>query len=308
MSTVRYLGCSFLIFASMTTEAGRLDDCNIIEPLASELVAEHVYGGPLNNTPMDARSAYVLAFDEIHHVPSWTAWHAKVSYRDTPTRKGIWYNFNEDPEHPEVKLEHYKGWYNSEHNYARGHLAPFYISGGDRDGDGRDAEIESTLQVEDPFDACTVFEINSLANVAPQYHNKFNGVSGLWYKLESLNRGMIDRGRELYVFAGTVFQDGLVVEKIGDRNQAESEWLVGVPHGFFKVVIDPARQDAIAFLFNHQSDISGGCPMDSELSDCIVDFETLEKVTGLSFFTGLSSSQRKTLKTSSTTENWAFWQ
>lgn len=153
-----------------------------------------------------------------------------------------------------------------------------------------------------------MFEINSLANVAPQYHNAFNGVSGLWYKLESLNRGMIDRGRELYVFAGTVFQDGLVVEKIGDRNQAESEWLVGVPHGFFKVVIDPARQDAIAFLFDHQSDIYGGCPMDGELSDCIVDFDILEKVTGLSFFTGLSSSQRKTLKKSSTQENWDFWQ
>jgi DNA/RNA endonuclease G (NUC1) len=63
------------------------------------------------------------------------------------------------------------------------------------------------------------------------------------------------------------------VIKIGDRDELESEWIIAVPHGFFKVIIDPARQEAIAFLFDHDGAIPDGCSMNSTLSDCIVDFE-----------------------------------
>lgn len=50
----------------------------------------------------------------------------------------------------------YIGWFDSDKNYARGHIAPYFISGGDRDGDGKDAEFEHNLKVEEGIDLETI--------------------------------------------------------------------------------------------------------------------------------------------------------
>lgn len=50
----------------------------------------------------------------------------------------------------------------------------------DRDHDG----YEKDFKVEDIDDASTVFEINAMSNVAPQFYDKFNFSSGVWWNLE----------------------------------------------------------------------------------------------------------------------------
>lgn len=159
---------------------------------------------------------------------------------------------------------------------------PFAISGGDRDGDGMDAEIESTLAIEDMDDACTVFEINSFANIAPQYHHRFNGSGGLWFKLESAVRSMVDAGADLTIIAGTVFDDGQPVQRIGRRGKGRFDPKIGVPHGFFKVVYNNRNGEKTAYLFDHQADLKAGCGLDTtSIAGCRVDLESIEGLTGL---------------------------
>ena len=115
-----------------------------------------------------------------------------------------------------------------------GHIVPYAISGGDRDNDGEDAEIENNLHVEDEYDACTVYEINALSNIAPQFHVRFNGPPGVWWQLETDVRNLVDDGNEYQLFAGTVFIEGEDVRKIGNRKNDDSTWKIGVPHGFLQ--------------------------------------------------------------------------
>ncbi|MBO6544074.1 MAG: DNA/RNA non-specific endonuclease [Alphaproteobacteria bacterium] len=94
--------------------------------------------------------------------------------------------------------------------YACGHLAPYFVFGGDGDSDGIDSEIEEDLKVEDIDDACTVFETNYMTNIAPQLHNSLNGLGGPWYKVETLVRDLAKLGQEIHVLAGTIFGDASI--------------------------------------------------------------------------------------------------
>jgi len=173
-----------------------MKDCRLDESQAADSVDEHLYGGRPDNgkSRLYARRGYVITYDEVLKAPVWAAWHAMKAYRDTPTRKKRWSSFRKDAEAETATTGDYVGWFDADDNFARGHIVPFYISGGDRDGDGKDAEFEITLRVEDPDDACTVYEINSMINITPQYHARFNGETGVWYSLETDIRGMIDDG------------------------------------------------------------------------------------------------------------------
>ncbi len=61
--------------------------------------------------------------------------------------------------------EDYEDQFHTWRNYAVGHLAPYFISGGDRDNDGTNAANGD--------DAQTVYEINYFGNMAPQHHDNF---------------------------------------------------------------------------------------------------------------------------------------
>jgi len=188
-------------------------------------------------------------------------------------------------------------------------LAPYFISGGDRDHDGIDAESETDLKVEDPDDACTVFEINAMSNIAPQCHNRFNGSPGMWWQLETDVRAMVDNGAVFNVFAGTIFLENTEVMKISDRKSDPDNWDIGTPHGYFKVVIDPLRKEAVGFLFNHSSDLAKGCNIDTAKwpSNCIRPIEDIEALTGLTFFSSLNKNQNKRLREASRKETWRNW-
>jgi len=301
---------TLLIFSS-NANALRLKDCKLTESQEQASLDEHIYGGSLDDSKLYERRAYVLAYDDANLVPKWAAWHAQKSYRDTPTRKSRWSSFRTDPEISTVKDDDYVGWYDSEKNYARGHIVPYYISGGDRDHDGKNAYYEDQ-SIEDVDDACTIYEVNSMSNIAPQYHDKFNGVGGgLWYALETDIRALIDNGASFNIYAGTIFSANTPIERIGDRDDEASTWKIGVPHGFFKVVINDQRDEAVAFIFDHASNLETGCDLASISvrypSDCIRPIEEVEKLTGLTFFKKIEGPLKQRLRTTSKKETWISW-
>ena len=310
------LGTLFSVLVLTTSSpasAFGLSDCvPLPSGLAEESRIEHLYGGSPDGTEPIARRAYVFAFDSAHNVPKWAAWYAAKQYRDTPKREKRWSAFRKDADVSPITSDDYIGWFDSQENFARGHIVPYFISGGDRDGDGKDAEFESNLKVEDKDDACTVYEINAMSNIAPQYHDAFNGRPGVWWQLETDIRGLVDNGSEFQVFAGTVFLQDENVEMIGDRDLDPSKWDIGVPHGFFKVVDDVDRREAVGFLFDHAGDLKHGCDIRDRVnvnwpSDCIVAIDRIEAATGLEFFPNLANRRDQALRAASTKETWLEW-
>jgi len=309
---MRYIAVfiTFLIFSS-NASALRLKDCKLNASQEQASLDEHLYGGPLDDSKLYERRAYVLAYDDDNLVPKWAAWHAQKPYRDTPSRESRWSSFRTDPEISTVKDDDYVGWYDSEKNYARGHIVPYYISGGDRDHDGKNAYYDDQ-SIEDVDDACTIYEVNAMSNIAPQYHDRFNGNSGgLWYALETDIRALIDNGASFNIYAGTIFSENTPIERIGDRDDEESTWKIGVPHGFFKVVINNQRDEAVAFVFDHASNLETGCDLASTSvrypSDCIRPIEEVEKLTGLTFFKKIEGPLKQRLRTTSKKETWISW-
>jgi DNA/RNA endonuclease G (NUC1) len=168
------------------------------------------------------------------------------------------------------------------------------------------------LKIEDEDDACTVYEINAMSNIAPQYHDLFNGQPGVWYLLETDVRNMIEDGKEFQEIAGSIFVEALPVEKIGDRDEDSSTWNIGVPHGFFKIVVNVDRQEAVGFLFDHSGDVPNGCDIHDKQnvawpSACIVPIEQIESATGLKFFPDLTATANQRLRKTSTKETWMEW-
>jgi len=88
------------------------------------------------------------------------------------------YHYYHDP----VEDEEYNGLFSSK-GYARGHIAPFKILGGDRDDDG-DYAVYGKGVMSDENDELTIFQGYYMTNIAPQHHKAINGPGGLWYKLE----------------------------------------------------------------------------------------------------------------------------
>ena len=239
-------------------------------------IEEHVYGGLPDEGPVLVRNGYVLSYDPDRRVPSWVAYHLRPDYVKTPKRRGGYARFRPDAEveHP-VRPGDYRGA-----DYHRGHLAPYFAMGGDRDGDGLYAADG------DREDQETVFEANRMSNIAPQ-HAKFNGPGGVWYGLETWVREEVvkKRGREVWVFAGCVFGPG-EHERIGPEED------IYVPPMFFKIVIveEGSEPVVLAFLFPHQRVIhrSG---KERIFPYFLVSVDVIEALTGLNFLRRLEGGE-----------------
>ena len=292
------LTAGWLTVTSTEAAALKASECANSRPLSATdhalLLMKHLPSGlPSNGEGLLVRRAYVMEYDLVRRVPRWAAWLAREEYRDTPTREGRWKSFHSDPDlkNP-VHYDDYKGLYKGGNGFARGHIVPYFISGGDRDADGLDAEVENVKgqPVEDPDDACTVFEVNYMSNVAPQYHNRFNSGGGLWWKLEEEVRDLLDSGHVLHLVAGSVFEETLSKNLVGPDNGK-----IQVPHGFFKIII--TRIGVVAFLFGHDTEgKSRGCALDSELIDCVTSVAKIQEVTGLNFFSALPDNHQEALE------------
>ena len=272
------------------------------------LLEQHLVLGVPSKGSILVRRAYVTEYDADRRIPRWAAWYANKAFLDPPERDGRWEDFHPDPHVPNPVV--YEDYTHS--GFARGHIVPHYISGGDRNGDGNDAECSvedqgagkdkdcNTVEkrpVQDPYDACTVFEVNYMSNVAPQYQVGFNGSGGLWYKLETIIRYAIKKGgKEFNLVAGPVFVND-ENRKIGPHSD------IHVPNSYFKIIIHDGVP--LAFLFAHDGEVSGpGCPSDEVLKNCVMSVDKVEKETGLNFFSELSEADQHTIEAR---RNLALW-
>jgi len=282
------------LFAFLATLFLVLSHGLLVAQLSTEQLAlldEHVFGGLPSDDSVFIRRGYVMSYDQTRRVPSWVAYHVKPDYLKTPPREGAFKTFRTDPDitNP-VKKSEYNGLL-AQRGYARGHLAPYAIMGGDRDGDGELAKDG------DDFDKQTVFQGNFMSNIAPQNHLDFNGSGGLWFKLERWvqDTAVKTHGHEVSVFAGCIFGVG-THEKVGPNKD------IAVPAMFFKIVIrkrpsgEPPK--VLAFLFPHQRSRHG------DIEDFLVSIDVVESLTGLDFLKDLDDEMENSLEDKDTRDFW----
>jgi len=210
---------------------------------------EHIkFGAPSLEPVLLCRLGYALSHDADHKVPDWVAYHLT---RDKIL--GIYprsNNFRPDPDLPRGERAELKDYRRS--GYDRGHMAPAAAMKWDYQ-----AMSESFL----------------LSNVAPQ-GPRFN--RGIWRVLEKKVRDWTTQRGELYVVTGPVYAWN-EIETIGPDQ-------VSVPSYFYKVIFDPVRIEAIAFILPNQKLNS------DDLPTFIVSVDQVEAETGLDFFSEIEDS------------------
>lgn len=278
-----------------------------------QFVDEHIYEGMPSYDNIYIRQAYILSYNHNHRIANWVAYHIGLDYTQTIPRYNIFAQFRTDWSIPNPVFDHeYDGLYDGGSSYARGHLAPFNISGGDRDGDGllgvkdtnEDGRItkddmvgrDRSEYIGDADEITRVYQINQLSNVVPQDHDGFNGGAGIWRDLERYIQGTIveERGKEVWVMAGPVLGRG-EMEKVGPNKD------ITVPPMFFKIVVLEGENDlplVLAFLLPHHKEPHG------EIDDYLVSVDIIESMTGLDFFRELDNATEDSVEATDTWINW----
>lgn len=296
-----------LLLSVNTTSAQNYSEYN------QQLVDEHIYQGMPGYDNILFREAYILSYNHKHRIPNWVAYKVEPGYTNTVPRYGIFNSFRVDQNIPNpVRDQEYVGLYNGGEGYARGHLAPFNISGGDRDGDGlygvADTNGDGVVNADDMKDLelwefvsdaneiSRVYEINHLSNVAPQDHDGFNGGGGIWRDLERYIQDTVveEQEKEVWVYAGTVLGRG-EMEKVGTNND------ITVPPMFFKIVVrndNHGKPLVLAFLLPHHKEAHG------EIQDFLVSVDIIEALTGLDFFSKMDEDMEGKLEAEDTWLNW----
>ncbi|MBK1877252.1 DNA/RNA non-specific endonuclease [Pelagicoccus mobilis] len=259
------------------------------QQLQTDGVSEHVYGGLPSSNNLSIRSAYVLDYNSARKAPWWVAYRLDNNYRRTPKRTGKWKTYRNDPDRTDEPSENdYSGVYSDPiRNYARGHLAPYMICGGDRDGDGMilDADRDGKVEEGDDIDeAITVKEINYHTNLTPQHHNAFNGSGGTWYQIENRVRVLQEEHGEVWVLAGPIFGPS-TYDEIGNGVQ--------VAPMFFQIIVweklDEPHWEAY-MLPHHQK-------AHQSIEEHRVSIRHIEAMTGLDFFPDLALSEKERIST-----------
>lgn len=266
-----------------------------------DLYNEHLKFGQPNNEELLIRNAYVLHYNTQYRIPNWVAYHIKPDYRKTPTREGKFKTFktDKDVEDP-VKDEEYDGLYSSK-KYDRGHLTPFGIMGGDRNGNGVYANYESEAN-SDKHDEETVFQGSRMSNIAPQHAKTINRSPGLWFQLERWIQDdlVVANNKEVWVYAGCIVFDTRNIEGVGKNDS------IVVPNMFYKVVImesqDQNKPHVLAFLFPHfrnKDDLK-----ENSIHGYLVPIDYIEAITGLDFFSKIDEADQKEFESKVVIDSW----
>ena len=278
-----------LMLITVDIFAAETDYTDYTEQQRKALIQEHCYAGVPSTGKVWARTGYVMQFDQENNVTRWVGYHVIPAYLKTPKRKGRWNTYRNDPDFASEGSD--LSYTNS--GYARGHLAPYFISGGDRDEDGKFA-------VGDEDDERTVYEVNYFTNLTPQNHAAFNGSGGVWYQLETYMRTTLFSKKkpqnalaeEVWVYAGTVISTG-EEKTIGDGSSAKPK--VRIPAAYFKILViklkDREEPVTLAFLFPHyteKDEVKG-----LKFTEFLVPVDTIELLTGLDFFQGIENEEKR---------------
>jgi len=130
------------------------------------------------------------------------------------------------------------------------------------------------------WDAQAMKESFYLSNMVPQNPNMNRQI---WARLEEkIHHWSIDRG-ELYAYTGPIYA-GEEVDVIGNDE-------VAVPTHIYKVIFDPQKVEAIAFIMPNE-------PLNiSDMSNYIVTVRDVEEQTGLDFLKSLKQSVQDAVET-----------
>jgi len=286
----------FLIFFSSKGLLGQMSFSDLDQE-SKALYLEHVYGGQPDDDSVLVRNAYVANYDSELRIPNWCAYHITKDYLNTPTRTNRFKKFREDPDVADpVSDDDYDGLFDSL-GYARGHLAPYKILGGDRDDDGRYAALDGDSDVDDDL---TVFQGNYMSNIAPQLHNGFNGSGGLWFKTERwVQDKVVSESVDVWEFSGGLVIDDRFIETVGPNND------IAVPDLYYKVVIKEdsnGQPEVLVFLFPHsdnKDDIE-----ERDIFQFLVSVDYLEAISGLDFFNSFSKEEQSKIEANIDLSGW----
>ena len=224
---------------------------------ATTACGDHYWSGiapDITNSAMTraAREVCFSAFGVMHsgvtRTPLWSAEHLTRAGLSDARQISRVNNFHAESQLPASERAELRDYVRS--GYDRGHMAP-------------SADMPDTQAQSESF---------SLSNMVPQNseNNRY-----LWAGIESSVRKLAQDRGELFVITGPLFK-GKTITQVGDR--------VMVPTQLFKVVYDPKRRQAGAYLVANEAtgDYS------------VVSVAELEKIAGIDFFPGMPASVKNT--------------
>ncbi|MDD2411513.1 MAG: DNA/RNA non-specific endonuclease [Bacteroidales bacterium] len=128
------------------------------------------------------------------------------------------------------------------------------------------------------------------SNITPQTP-EFNREK--WAEIEDFLRSYVydNPNSYLYIITAPVLEDNLpVIEKSPNR--------IPIPHYHYKIAVDLDKKNGIAFLVPQRN-------ITYPIESYIVPIDSIEKITGIDFFTSLSSEDQKWIESNSDYSKWA---
>jgi endonuclease G len=213
-------------------------------------------GVPGQQGDLLCRKGHLLAHNPENKTPTWVIEHlTKEKAEGTLSRDN---KFRADPDLEKGKRAELSDYKNS--GYDKGHMAP-------------SADMR--------WDQQAMVECFYLSNMVPQIGKGMN--QGIWKTLEdNIRTWAIARG-ELYIFTGPIYDDG--VKKTIGKNK------VAVPTHLYKIIYDPNKEEAIAFIMPNKKLNTKDMP------EYIVAIRDVEGKTGLDFLSSLDKEQQDIIET-----------
>jgi endonuclease G, mitochondrial len=213
-----------------------------------------------SNTEIVKHKAFILNYRDEYELASWVL-HRLVK----EAAYGKEARSNEFLPDPKVESGSAVTQDYSRSGYDRGHLCPA--------GDFRhDKELED--------------ETFYMSNMSPQMPD-FN--RGIWSDLENKVRSWVKKRGELIIVTGPILKKGLPT--IGRRTQ------IAIPEKFYKIIYDPDREEAIAFLFPNEASVE-------LVKSFTISIDELEVMTGIDFFAKLPDSLEQKIEVNNNVEDW----
>lgn len=124
-----------------------------------------------------------------------------------------------------------------------------------------------------------------MSNISPQkpYFNR-----GIWKKLEGKVRTWAGKYKKLYVVTGPIIKKPY--RTIGANK-------VAIPQKFFKVIYNPYKKQAIAFILDNKKS-------DQTLKTYVTSIDQAEKITGIDFFPALPDQLENKIEKNSKISEW----
>lgn len=231
-------------------------------PTLAETCGQHLDKGmpSTNSDQFLCRDGYAVGYNYDTKNADWVAYHVTAeSVNITNKRSNSFKEDTEMPDYARSTLADYRG-----SGYDRGHLAP-------------SATMDFTRE--------SMKQSFLMSNMSPQLPG-FNRVG--WRVLEEHVRALANEYNELYVVTGPIYEG----------NEGTIGNGVVIPSAFYKVILDPSFDEAIAFIVPHR-DVSS-----SELANFITTIDEVERQTGLDFFAQTPDSIEDNMESVKWEEMW----